>query len=307
MQKLSAGGSFFVPHKITNQNQSQNSSWEPALSSIHQSSPVTTKTAPFCTNAHIVEANTHSTGALLTHGDDRKYRSPNLAQVTSKPNQALIQGQLSTTDFGAALSLLGPHGGMPLGNFDCPTSLSMVDSLVNLTLLAKLIEGHPKAEYLIQGFQQGFKFHFEGQEGELSSKNSVTANVNSNAVDQKIQEELTAGRIAGPFQTPPFRNFKCSPSGRNQNQGNTDSSTTCHFLMMTLQLTGALAAHTNLSPIRPSVWQLDSSTSWDKDVSWLNQTSCQPSGWFRYIHPSTISWDLNGEVYIIMINSLLWD
>ena len=32
-------------------------------------------------------------------------------------------------------------------------------------------------------------------------------------VSDHIQKELEAGRIAGPFQTPPFLNFQCSPVG----------------------------------------------------------------------------------------------
>jgi len=88
---------------------------------------------------------------------------------------------------------------------------SEVSTPINVPLLEKLIRGFEHSARVIQGFREGFKFHFSGTECSITGKNTMEANIHSAAVDAKIIDELTKGRIAGPFANPPFRNFKCSP------------------------------------------------------------------------------------------------
>jgi len=55
--------------------------------------------------------------------------------------------------------------------------------------------------------------HFQGpQEGSCSS-NLVSASEHADIVDQKLANEIQAGRIIGPFAKPPLHNLKVSPFG----------------------------------------------------------------------------------------------
>ena len=90
-------------------------------------------------------------------------------------------------------------------------SFQSVTTPVNVPLLEKLLAGFSHAKEVVDGFRHGFKFHFAGTECAITSKNSIEASTNPSAVDAKIKKEMDRGRIAGPFDDPPFEDFKCSP------------------------------------------------------------------------------------------------
>ena len=82
---------------------------------------------------------------------------------------------------------------------------------VNFGLMSTLLNGFPEAKDIAHGFQYGFPFHFKGEEVDMVCKNSQLANQHPVAIDQKLSQEISLGRIAGPFEHPPYPNFKCSP------------------------------------------------------------------------------------------------
>ena len=45
----------------------------------------------------------------------------------------------------------------------------------------------------------------------VDHKTLMSAKQNPNIVDDKLARELERGRIAGPFHSKPFENFKTSP------------------------------------------------------------------------------------------------
>lgn len=67
------------------------------------------------------------------------------------------------------------------------------------------------AERLISGFQHGFRL--QGQCTSCSSYNLQSACENTAIVDSKLEKEISAGRIAGPYSDPPFSPFILSPLG----------------------------------------------------------------------------------------------
>ena len=75
--------------------------------------------------------------------------------------------------------------------------------------------GYPeeKRSYLIDGFTNGFRLHFEGTRDSQDSHNLKSALDNPEIVKGKLESELKAGRIAGPFMSPPNPNLKISPLG----------------------------------------------------------------------------------------------
>ena len=78
-------------------------------------------------------------------------------------------------------------------------------------MLAQLLQRYPHRDYILKGFKQGFLLDFEGPQQELMAPNSHSVSQNPSNASEKIQTELSKGRIAGPFPQPPLNNFKCSP------------------------------------------------------------------------------------------------
>ena len=67
---------------------------------------------------------------------------------------------------------------------------------------------------LILGFSNGFDIGFRGYpNNDLSVKNLNTVNDHPNVVEASIAKEIAAGRIAGPFNKPPFQTFQLNPIG----------------------------------------------------------------------------------------------
>lgn len=78
-----------------------------------------------------------------------------------------------------------------------------------------MLEGYPSplVDYLTLGFVEGFKLEFEGERVSFQSENLLSARDNPQVVETKLQKELEAHRLAGPFQSPPFSTFRVSPLG----------------------------------------------------------------------------------------------
>ena len=103
------------------------------------------------------------------------------------------------------------HGPMP-----CNTSVTdIAPSPVNLNVLSKLLFQYNKSEadFLLGGFTHGFNLHYQGPRQERMAKNLKSAASNPMVVQQKINKEITAGRVAGPFVCRPLQNFVVSPIG----------------------------------------------------------------------------------------------
>ena len=69
------------------------------------------------------------------------------------------------------------------------------------------------ARRLINGFTHGFPLGYEGERVPMSAKNLKSAFDHPQIVKTKIEKEVELGRIVGPFSSPPFQNFRCSPIG----------------------------------------------------------------------------------------------
>ena len=70
-----------------------------------------------------------------------------------------------------------------------------------------------ESKELLTGFTEGFSVHFEGPHISSDSKNHGSVLKNPDAVTHKIDKEIAAGRLAGPFDKPPFTNFRIFPIG----------------------------------------------------------------------------------------------
>ena len=77
--------------------------------------------------------------------------------------------------------------------------------------LNDLLNGYHNKDFIINGFTEGFRLKFEGEDLPLDSKNSQSAINNPEAVNLKLKQEIDLGRIVGPFEKQPFPNFKSFP------------------------------------------------------------------------------------------------
>jgi hypothetical protein len=80
--------------------------------------------------------------------------------------------------------------------------------------LAKYLEGYDAtlANYLIDGFTNGFRLQYQGdRSGKLSDNPNIITVKHSEVIDKKIAAELEANIIMGPFDSPPLPNFRSSP------------------------------------------------------------------------------------------------
>ena len=71
------------------------------------------------------------------------------------------------------------------------------------------------SEFLVAGFTDGFHLGLLDHEHMQShiSKNHKSALDHAEIVSEKINKEVAKGRYIGPFNSPPFTNFVCSPLG----------------------------------------------------------------------------------------------
>ena len=113
-----------------------------------------------------------------------------------------IEGTANQTPAG-----LHPPGPLPIGT-KLPTP-------VNADKLEFYLQGYPqdKIQYLVNGFRFGFPLGFKGERTGQNCKNSKSAMLHPDIVSQKLQKEIAAGRIAGPFDSKPFQNIHLSPLG----------------------------------------------------------------------------------------------
>ena len=82
--------------------------------------------------------------------------------------------------------------------------------------LEAALSGHPDSHFvseLCNIFKHGVHIGYHGHRAPRFSKNLPTAFANPDIVSSNLATEVSLGRMAGPFDTPPFRNLQVSPIG----------------------------------------------------------------------------------------------
>ena len=76
---------------------------------------------------------------------------------------------------------------------------------IQTDILAECLAGYDLelSEYLVKGFREGFSVDFRAVIPGQCKKNLPSALEHTEVVTTKIDKELAAGRIAGPFKHPP--------------------------------------------------------------------------------------------------------
>lgn len=98
------------------------------------------------------------------------------------------------------------------------SQLESSDSIVtpiNVQQLQNYLSGYDQAtsDFLIEGFSQGFKIPYIGERRFRLSRNLSSLIGKAEILRNKIEQEIEAKRVSGPFLSPPFPNFQVSPLG----------------------------------------------------------------------------------------------
>lgn len=87
---------------------------------------------------------------------------------------------------------------------------------INVPLLRDLLQHHPdqnSVSYLCAGLTNGFRVGYKGPRISRFASNLPSANGQPQIIEANLLDEVQLGRIAGPFQFPPFENFQIHPLG----------------------------------------------------------------------------------------------
>jgi hypothetical protein len=92
---------------------------------------------------------------------------------------------------------------------------SNVVTPIKLLKLDQWLKDNSKEEkdFLLHGFQFGFRIPYEGKREFRFSENLLSARNNLDPLKQNISREIKAGRVAGPFDQISFNNIQISPLG----------------------------------------------------------------------------------------------
>ena len=93
--------------------------------------------------------------------------------------------------------------------------ISLAKTPINRKVLEQELVGYDpgKAAKIYNGFSYGFPLYYMGTRYPRDAKNLKSASSQPDIVRQKIQTEIDAGRVAGPFDQRPFPNLRVSPLG----------------------------------------------------------------------------------------------
>ena len=74
-------------------------------------------------------------------------------------------------------------------------------------------KNYPDNLFIREGFLIGFRLQYSGPRLPRFSKNLPSLGINKQVAEEKIQKEVSLGRVAGPFPQPPFPTLQVSPLG----------------------------------------------------------------------------------------------
>ena len=97
-----------------------------------------------------------------------------------------------------------------------PNKINLLPTPVSVENLETALSSHPKQNFVLELcniFKYGAHIGFQGKRSARFSKNLPTAFENPDIISANLAKEVSLGRTAGPFDTPPFSNLQVSPIG----------------------------------------------------------------------------------------------
>ena len=91
-----------------------------------------------------------------------------------------------------------------------------VNTPLNYLQFERELASHPDktwVSWLLKAIKHGTTLGYDGPRGPMKAGNLSSAFQHARIVDEEIAKECNAGRLLGPFETPPLENLKCSGVG----------------------------------------------------------------------------------------------
>ena len=91
-----------------------------------------------------------------------------------------------------------------------------VNTPLNYLQFERELASHPDktwVSWLLKAIKHGTTLGYDGPRGPMKAGNLSSAFQHARIVDEEIAKECDAGRLLGPFETPPLENLKCSGVG----------------------------------------------------------------------------------------------
>ena len=195
-----------------------------------------------------------------------------------------------------------------LPNSQVPNEFNIVTPIKTAALQIYL-KGYEieKSKFLMEGFKLGFKIPFIGKEEFMTCQNLKSAKENPDILNEKIQKELLAGRIEGPFSNPPFENFRASPLGLVPKKNNSEYRVIHH-----LSYPDGCSVNDGIDPSYTSVeyqsvdMASDLILKFGKIVYFQKLTLSKHLKSFLFILPIFICWVLLLKRSFILTKPFLW-
>lgn len=139
------------------------------------------------------------------------------ASASRSMRENVTKGKVASTGTSVLGAIMPPTESLPALKHQQPqASRILAPTPIKLQcMLPFLLSYEPQIEgrKLIDGFTNGFSLGFTGERVPMSARNLKSAYDKPLIIQSKIRKEVQLGRIVGPFPSPPFDNFRCSPVG----------------------------------------------------------------------------------------------
>ena len=115
-----------------------------------------------------------------------------------------------------ASSAARPRTGDPNVRLGKESFRSLAPTPIRLLRMIPFLKSYTKkgdGQFLHEGFAKGFPLGYKGPRVTVKAINLKSAREREDVLLVKLKHEVELGRIVGPFESPPFENFRCSPVG----------------------------------------------------------------------------------------------
>lgn len=104
-------------------------------------------------------------------------------------------------------------------NFDLDHIVTPINVDIYHDLLKESGYDPRKTDELIHGFRNGFDLGYRGPQDRADLSDNLKLRVGSHLeLWNKVNKEVQAGRVCGPFLKPPFKNFVQSSLGKRRHE-----------------------------------------------------------------------------------------
>ena len=107
-----------------------------------------------------------------------------------------------------------------------------VSTPIDIYRLELELANHPDRNFvsnLLSTLKEGARIGYSGPRSSRVSLNLISATQHPDVVTLNLQKEVTLGRVAGPYPSPPLPNFQCHPVGVVPKKHSTDWRTIYHL------------------------------------------------------------------------------